>query len=214
MPEKNVEILNVSIYEPLFNELVAKDEQNIHKLCTNIIKSSFEYFLSDDLVIMKDPRASTLKKSIESYIKEPTITIDTMMNILFQFLVNLIDAWKVQWLNLYTSNEYKTYNVILSWMSLEYFNVLKRWADDQNLSDNIFINSLLVSARDHIAKIYNQETQEEERELLKDLFFPSVVDVWFKMIESFEWFDPDILEEIEKEINEKQAKQNKNTIQE
>lgn len=214
MQEKNVEILNVSIYEPLFNELVAKDEQNIHKLCTNIIKSSFEYFLSDDLVIMKDPRASTLKKSIESYIKEPTINIDTMMNILFQFIVNLIDAWKVQWLNLYTSNEYKTYNVILSWISLEYFNVLKRWADDQNLSDNIFINSLLVSARDHIAKIYNQETPEEERELLKDLFFPAVVDIWFKMIESFEWFDSDILVEIEKEINEKQAKQNKNNIQE
>ena len=206
MPEKNVEILNVSIYEPLFNELVAKDEQNIHKLCTNIIKSSFEYFLSDDLEIMKDPRVSTLKRSIEAYIKEPTVTIDTMMNILFQFIVNLIDAWKVQWLNLYTSNEYKTYNVILSWISLEYFNVLKRWADDQTLSDNIFINSLLVSAREHIAKIYNQETPEEERELLKDLFFPAVVDVWFKMIESFEWFDSELLVEIEKEIQEKQEK--------
>ena len=206
MPEKNVEILNVSIYEPLFNELVAKDEQNIHKLCTNIIKSSFEYFLSDDLEIMKDPRVSTLKRSIEAYIKEPTVTIDTMMNILFQFIVNLIDAWKVQWLNLYTSNEYKTYNVILSWISLEYFNVLKRWADDQSLSDNIFINSLLMSAREHIAKIYNQETPEEERELLKDLFFPAVVDVWFKIIESFEWFDSELLVEIEKEIQEKQEK--------
>lgn len=206
MPEKNVEILNVSIYEPLFNELIAKDEQNIHKLCTNIIKSSFEYFLSDDLEIMKDPRVSTLKRSIEAYIKEPTITIDTMMNILFQFIVNLIDAWKVQWLNLYTSNEYKTYNVILSWISLEYFNVLKKWADDQSLSDNIFINSLLVSAREHIAKIYNQETPEEERELLKDLFFPAVVDVWFKIIESFEWFDSNLLVEIEKEIQERQEK--------
>lgn len=196
--KKQIESLTLLVYDQLYKDLVINEQKNLYTTCIDIFKEAYKFILSKWEYFDK-PELSTLKKSIEKFIEEPKISIDDMVTIQFLFLERLVKIWKVQWINLYEQTESKAHNLLLTWEALERYKYLRSfWNEDIN--DNVYFNSLLIAVRQNILKMFSNDVSDEEKTIIWELFSNSWVDVAFKNLEKFEWYNEEIIEMIDKQI--------------
>lgn len=190
--------LTISVYDQLYKDLVIHDTKNLYTTCIDIFKESYNFLLSKKEYFEK-PELSKLKQSIEKFLKEPKISINDMITIQFLFLEKLVKLWKIQWINLYEQTETKAHNVLLVWESLERYKYLRSFWDE-DINDNVYFNSLLLAVRNYLIKLFDDKTDQEEKTIIWELFSNSWVDVAFKNLEDFEWYNEKIINEIDQEI--------------